>query len=67
MSTSITTTAPRCSVGGRRAHRVTCIGAGGLSIVGAILAIAVHPALAVLAAIGGLWLLLLPDARARSK
>ncbi|QDU23675.1 hypothetical protein [Urbifossiella limnaea] len=45
----------------RLAHRRLCVAAGGLAVLGAVLAIAVAPALAVLSAAGGLALLLIPD------
>jgi hypothetical protein len=48
----------------RRNHRTTCILAGGLAICGGILALLVHPGFAVVAAIGGLWLILAPESKA---
>lgn len=45
----------------RLAHRRLCVAAGGLAVAGAVLAIAVAPAWAVLSAAGGLALLLIPD------
>ena len=50
--------------GGRRLHRQTCVLAGGLALVGGILAIALDPWFAVLAAAAGLWLVLAPDTTA---
>ena len=45
----------------RRAHRMTCVLAGGLALVGGILAIAIDPWFAAIAAAGGLWLILAPE------
>lgn len=46
----------------RRAHRKTVVFAGGLTILSATLALVVHPGFAAGVAIGGLWLMLTPDA-----
>jgi hypothetical protein len=45
----------------RRRHRLVVVAAGSLAVSGAILAGFVHPAWALLAAAGGLALLLFPD------
>lgn len=47
----------------REAHRRVCVLAGGLSIVGAALAFAVHPWFAAVAAAGGIWLIAASDPR----
>jgi hypothetical protein len=44
----------------RRVHRITCIGAGGLAVLGGTLALLVHPWFAVLAAVAGIWLIFSP-------
>ena len=49
--------------GGRRYHRLTCIIAGGLALVGGILAVSVDPWFAALAAVGGVWLIVAPEPR----
>ncbi|CAN5361006.1 hypothetical protein BH11PLA2_BH11PLA2_44500 [soil metagenome] len=49
--------------GGRRFHRLTCVLAGGMALVGGILALAVHPGFAALAAFGGVWLIVVPEPR----
>ena len=46
----------------RRAHRITCVAAGGLALVGGVLAILLDPWFAGLAVVGGLWLILAPEA-----
>ena len=46
---------------GRWVHRRTCILAGGLAVVGGALALLVHPLLAALAAVGGIWLIFAPE------
>ena len=48
----------------RRRHRWIVVLAGSSAIAGSILAIAMNPAWALLAAAGGLALLLLPDRKA---
>lgn len=48
------------NVSDRRAHRITCVLAGGLAVAGAVLALAIHPAFAALAVVGGAWLVLAP-------
>lgn len=50
---------------GRRAHRLTCVLAGGLAVAGGALALLVHPWFAALAAVGGLWLILTPELKGR--
>lgn len=45
----------------RLAHRRICVVAGGLAVLGAVLAIAVAPAWAAVSAAGGLALLVIPD------
>lgn len=45
----------------RRAHRLLCVVAGGLALLGGTLAAAVDPWFAALAAVGGAWLMLAPD------
>jgi hypothetical protein len=48
----------------RWAHRRTCILAGGLVVLGGILALLVHPWFAAAAIVGGIWLLFEPDSMA---
>ncbi len=48
----------------RRPHQTLCVAAGGFALVGGVLAIALDPWCAVLAAVGGLWLVLAPDTTA---
>jgi len=48
---------------GRWVHRRTCILAGGLALVGGMLALLVHPWLAALAAVGGIWLVFAPESK----
>ena len=46
---------------GRRVHRITCVAAGGLAVVGGTLALLVHPWFVAFAAVGGVWLILAPE------
>jgi len=48
---------------GRRYHRLNCILAGVMALVGGVLALAVHPWFAALAAVGGVWLIVAPEPR----
>ena len=45
----------------RWVHRMTCVLAGGLALVGGILAIAIDPWFVALAAVGGVWLIVAPE------
>ncbi|MCU0704037.1 MAG: hypothetical protein MUF18_08685 [Fimbriiglobus sp.] len=42
---------------GRTAHRLTCIAAGGLSLLGGVLGLVVNPWFLTLGAVGGVWLI----------
>jgi hypothetical protein len=46
---------------GRRAHRIICVFAGGLAVLGGILGLLVNPWFAVIAAVGGSCLILAPE------
>lgn len=48
----------------RRADRITCIITGGLAVIGGVLGLFVHPWLAGLAVVAGLWLILAPESKA---
>jgi hypothetical protein len=63
MGTQFPTEAKKSSVAtdSRRTHRKVVVVCGALAIIGAALAAFVHPALAILAVIGGLVLLVYPD------
>ncbi len=45
----------------RRTHRLICVAAGGLALLGGTLALVVHPWFASLAAVGGIWLIFAPE------
>ena len=50
-------------INSRRAHRIVCVAAGGLALVGGLLAILIDPLFSTVAIAGGVWLLLAPEVK----
>lgn len=51
------TTTPAAPARDRRAHRLTCVAAGGLTLLGGVLGLFVSPWFLILAVAGGVWLI----------